>query len=186
MTDPKKCSAKEAERWIPRTRQTIVKYIQDDGAPCVNRPDPGKRRGEWLIDVPAFISWLIDHEKEKAVQAAVKKIRAVEEEAGEGGISKEEAQRRKAVADALIREIELDEAAKRVIPRDQVLEVVAREYNAVRTALYGIPSGACEEVAEIDDPAVVADLLRKKVDEAMERLQADTKGVVRRGPDAEG
>ncbi|WP_265499566.1 terminase small subunit [Paracoccus beibuensis] len=185
MADPKACSASEAAKWLPLTRQTIVKYIETHGAPCVQRADRAAGK-EWLISVPDFARWLVDWESSRAVAEAVKKFSPtgdLDDLTNPGRMDIDEAKRRKAVADAIIREIELAKVAKQVVPIEDVLEIVSREYGAVRTALFNLGPGLASDLVHETDPAVIADIIRRAVDECMERMQADTKGISAADPD---
>lgn len=155
-------------------RGTLTRWLETEGCPYVSRPDaPG---GPWGLDLPAVVEWMIDREVRKAVEKlAAKDLSAdLEEELGDGKISLDEAKRRKAVADAMIREIDLDRAAGSVVPIADITDIVGREYAAVREGMLGLGPRVAPRLVGQTEAGVIASTIRAGVDEILEALKADT------------
>lgn len=122
----KPVSLKVAAATLGLSRNTLSSWIAK-GCPVVSSAD--RDQGvEWRLDVAAIHKW--------RVEAAVKEAVAGYQTEG-GGVSKEEADRRRAVALAVLAEIEADIAQKSVVLVEDVGRLVAGEYNLVRSAILG-------------------------------------------------
>lgn len=86
------------------------------------------------------------------------------------------AERRKAVALAKTRELDLHERQLLVVPSDVVIEMVSAEYARVRTRLLAIPSEQAPRLHRLKTPAEVEDVLREIVVQALEELTRDGAG----------
>lgn len=154
------------------TRGTLTRWLDVEGCPFVSRPDvPG---GPWELELPSVVQWMVDREVRKAVEklAAQAPIPTLEEELGVI-ISLDEAKRRKAVADAMIREIDLDRAAGAVIPIADIADIVSREYAAVREGMLGLGPRVAPRLVGQTEAGVIAASIRAGVDEILATLQAD-------------
>lgn len=60
-----------------------------------------------------------------------------------------------------------------VIPINEVISVVSREYTFVRSLLRGLPSRLAKHVANQSDPETVFKMLSDAVDEVLSELQSD-------------
>lgn len=173
--DPLKSSSIQAARCLGIDRNTLAKWLEA-GAPFIERAEGNK---PWVLSVPEIIEWKMEVEKSKAVEAALRKVSpdgTVEgaiESIDDGQITLDEAKRRKAVADAVIREIQLDKEAGSVIPIEDVATVVAREYSAVRETILGIGPRVAPRIAGETDANIIAEAIREQVDESLSALQAD-------------
>ncbi|WP_147277370.1 hypothetical protein [Rhodovulum sp. 12E13] len=165
--DPRSTSVSEAARWIGVRRQTLTEWLIALGIDYSEG-----------VSVPEIFKAKIEHEKEAAVRKALAQVGVGEDGEGSGQISKEEAQRRKAVADAIIREIDMDERIGKVVPIEAVVDRVAAQYSSAREKFFAIPTGLSQEVANLDDPQVISALIRDKIDEALEELDAEAAGRV--------
>lgn len=160
--NPASVSVNEASRWIGVRRQTLT---------------------EWLIaleidysqgvSVPEIFKAKLEYEKAAAVRKALGQVGLGADGEDAGFITKEEAQRRRAVADAIIREIDMDERIEKVVPIDAVVERVAAQYAAVREKFFAIPTGLSQELVGIDDPQVISAIIREAIDDALEELDAE-------------
>ena len=172
--DPRSCTLSVAERWLGVSRQTLTKYLRDQGAPYQKAPE-GKGDG-WVVSVPDLHAWLVDKHAREAERKAVEKVAPLPDGEGlEGQMSKEEAQRRKSVADALITEMKFDREARRVVPIDAVAPAVVAVLAPARKRLMEYPQKIGREAHNRlgVDPNVVADIARDLVDEDLEALQAE-------------
>jgi len=152
----------EAASIIGVTRQTLAKWLAE-GCPAVTRAD--RSRGvDWEICIADVIDWRI----RKAVDDAVARY---EGESGE--ISREEADRRKAVAQAITAEIETDEALKRVVAVADVTDVVTQEYAALRTQLQAVGPKVAGRAATMSSAPAIQELVDETIAEALETLQHD-------------
>ena len=86
------------------------------------------------------------------------------------------AERRKAVALAKTRELDLHERQLLVVPSDVVIEMVGAEYARVRTRLLAIPSEQAPRLHRLKTVAEVEDALRGMVVQALEELTRDGAG----------
>lgn len=134
-TNPTACSLAEAERWLGVSRQTLAKWL-DRGAPVVKRAE-GKGQST-LVSVPDLWKWKLEQE----IEAAVAKVRADNESQFDPNdpdrMSKEEADRRFAVARALREEGRAMDQYGRVVPVSDVSGAVARRLSGMRQILLGL------------------------------------------------
>ena len=181
--DPNKCTLSVAERWLGTSRQTLTKYIRDQGAPYVSAPE-GKGES-WIVSVPKLHAWLIEKREKEAEQRVLDKL-APDPESPDGEMSKEEAQRRRAVADALMSEIKLDREAGRVVLIDLVKTALVSVLAPVRKRMLEYPQKIGREMNNRFgvDPNAAADVARGLVDKDLEALQAERVKIAR-DPDAE-
>ncbi|MRI57711.1 Terminase small subunit (DNA packaging protein Nu1) [Methylobacterium sp. DB1607] len=105
-------------------RNTVAKWI-DEGCPVVQRAD--RDRGiEWELSLPEIVEWRIS----RSVQSAVAGYQ------GDAGlITKEEADRRRAVANAITAEISADEALRSVVSRHDAVADMATFCQVLKTGL---------------------------------------------------
>lgn len=87
------------------------------------------------------------------------------------------ADRRKATANARLRELEYDQKVGLVVPVDAVLELVAKEYASVRTRLLAIPAEQAPRIHRCRTPAEVQDALHELIVQALEGLTQDADGA---------
>ncbi len=110
---------------------TIDAWV-DKGCPYVER---GGRGREWVFDTAAVIDWRL----ERAVKEAV----ASSSDLASGEVKKEEADRRRAVANAITAEIGADEALRQVISRHDAEGCIAAFCQVLKTGL----SNAASKIA---------------------------------------
>lgn len=88
-----------------------------------------------------------------------------------------EAQTRKEIALANLREVEAALACGAAVSISDAMELVGRDYAACRSRLLAIPYAAAPEVAPITDPHEVETVLRKAIHEALREL-SEAKHVI--------
>lgn len=169
--DPNRCSLNEAERWLGVTRQTLSKWL-DRGAPVVERPETKGK--PILVSVPELYAWsikVVEEEAEKKITETVKSILG-DANADPSKMTKEEADRRKAVAAAIREEIKAFDDSGKVIPINEVEVIVSKYVSPVREILMGLHKNLPEKLERRTTvPArISANLIRKEVDEALEAI----------------
>jgi hypothetical protein len=165
---PKPISASAAADLIGVTRQTVAGWLKKSGM------DPAAG-----VDLPALLDWKFKVERDLGRAEVEKKYAGLSKVEGEEDfIDKDEAVRRKAVADAIIREIDLDERSGRVVPIDVVTERVAAQYGAVRERFFAIPLAVSQDLVAQEDPQVIAAVIRHAIDDALEDLDAAAAGAM--------
>lgn len=91
-------------------------------------------------------------------------------------ISKAEAERRKEIALAKLREMEVDRERQRVVPVDEVAAMVVAEYAKVRTRLIGLPAKVASRAAVMKSAAEIQAMIADEVTEALKELSLDAGG----------
>ena len=157
----KRVSANELAEILGVNRHTVVEWAQKRNCPSVEAADKDAGKS-WVFDVAEVVAW-------RESQAA----EAVAEQVG-GLISKEEAQRRRAIALASMDELRLSELKKEVVRIEDVARTVTTEYALVRSSLMNIPAKIAPRVALLDNPAEIQAEIEKVINEALAALKADT------------
>lgn len=169
IVDPKACSLAEAEKWLGVSRQTLAKWL-DRGAPCVQRPEG--RGKPALVSVPDLHAWKLKTE----VDEAVKQTRADFEEdydpSNPDRMTKDEADRRFAVARALREEGKALEEFGMVVKVQYAADAVARRLSSVRQVLLRLYREAPELLMRKTGITVQVStpVLREILDDAMEEM----------------
>lgn len=122
-------SMKEASALLDRDRNTVKKWL-DQGCPYVEKADRDLGKS-WVLDLAAVVRWL----EKRAADATAAKLGAT----ADGVISEDEAKRRRAVAQAVIAEIEASEVLKAVVPVSFVIERISKDYGELRAKLMSLP-----------------------------------------------
>ncbi|WP_296645201.1 hypothetical protein [Roseinatronobacter sp.] len=118
--------------------------------------------------LPEFLKWKFRYEREQGFEEASKKFEGITSAGDiEGVISLEEAKRRRAVADAAIREIDLDERAEKVAPIDVMQQQFADVLGRARERLYDIPGACAPDLVSMDDAVEIEELLMSRIDDAV-------------------
>lgn len=134
---------------------------------------PAEKQGNaWAIRLGNVLAW----REEQAVAKALAKVGAVSDDGKDFKEIQEEYKARKTKAEALRAEIELDETLKDVVRVSDVSDAVSEILQEVRTSLMALPASAAGRIAQIDDPAECAELLREMVDDALRAL-ASREGI---------
>jgi hypothetical protein len=149
-----------------------------DGLPY--EKEPVKRGESYQFDIADVHKWVLAYERalleEKFTEAAAMSAKAGS--APGGGETKEEADRRKAIAQANIAEIEEAKEAGAVVPIDVVITMVTDDYAQLRAGLESLGNQLADRTAPITNPAqvqTVADkLVRKTVSKLVPRIPGIT------------
>ncbi len=172
-------SASALATFLDVDRGTVKRWI-DAGMPRVSEPE-GKG-GSYMLDVADVVKWLMG-------KAAADAKPAPAGPGPEDGLSlppgyetKEEADRRRAVALANIAEIEEEEAAKRVVPIEAVADLMAAERINARTKLENLGATLAGRTAKITDAAQIKELADRLVREAVDCLVGDVSPLMADGP----
>lgn len=129
-------------------RNTLAKWL-DQGAPAAQRAD--RVRGlEWELSIADIVDWRI----RKAVDDA---LAAYQGDGPAGLIAEAEAKRRKAVAEAIVAEIEADEALRHVVGVADVTDAVTALFARIRSLMTGLGAKIAGRAATMTSaPAIQA------------------------------
>lgn len=140
---------------LNKDRNTVQKWM-DNGCPYVQKAD--KRLNiPWQIDISEVVKWL----EERAGNAAAEKFGA----STDGSTSEDEAKRRRAVAQAVVAELDMLERLRAVVPISFVMDAIAKDYNEIRSRLMTIPDALAGNVAPN-----LASKIRKIADEHIRKV----------------
>lgn len=161
-TSARHMSLKQLATFLNRDRNTVMKYL-DQGMPAVEKADR-VRGAAWVIDSAEAVRWL----EERAAKNVADRF---------GGdlktVSKEDAERRDAVAKMIIREVDAAESAKMVAKISGMLDLIRRDYAELRLRLMSIPDTLAGKVdAKIS--AKIRDVAEVQIRAALAALVADT------------
>lgn len=161
-TSARHMSLKQLATFLNRDRNTVMKYL-DQGMPAVEKADRD-RGAAWVIDSADAVRWL----EERAAKNVADRF---------GGdlktVSKEDAERRDAVAKMIIREVDAAESAKMVAKISVMLDLIRRDYAELRLRLMSIPDTLAGKVdAKIS--AKIRDVGEEQIRAAIAALVADT------------
>lgn len=144
---------------IGRDRNTIAKW-PDKGCPFVQKADK-EANIPWVFDVAAVVKWLEDQATAKAISKY---------ENAEGQTTEAEGKRRKAVAAAILEEIEVLKQLKSVVPVDHVIASISKDYAEIKSIIMKIP----DVIAANVDSAIAGHVRRvadKQIRDVMDALQ---------------
>lgn len=163
-------SLKELASFLERDRNTITNWLKF-GLPYVEKADRDLGKA-WSFDTAEVVRWL----EKRAADAAAEKLGAT---GLDGKTSEDEAKRRRAVAAAIITELEAAEAVKTVVRVSHVVDRIANDYAEIRSRLMSLPdaiSGRVEtkvaqKVREIADEQVRSALKTLRVDRDFQQAE---------------
>jgi phage terminase Nu1 subunit (DNA packaging protein) len=158
--NPRIVSLQQAALLLDRDRNTITKWISQ-GLPTVGAADKSQGKS-WELDLAQVVRWM--EERAAAVAAAGVTIDPT-------GMPKEEADRRRAVALAGLAELELEEARRSVAKIDDIADLVAGEYAAVRASLQAIPAKLATRLIGQTDPNTIQIEVEDSIRYALESLR---------------
>ena len=143
-------------------RNTLAKWL-DQGCPAVTRAD--RDRGiEWELEIPAIVDWRIT----RAVEDALASYGGEE-----GMISKDEADRRRAVANAITAEVAADEALRSVVHRHEAEADMAAFCQALKTGLSNSSSRIAARAASVSSAPEIEDLCHVELNRAFDAAEAE-------------
>lgn len=128
-------SVKQAGTLLNRDRNTINKWL-DQGCPFVTKADRALGIA-WELDIADVVRWL----EQRAGDAAAEKFGGEE-----GKTSEDEAKRRRAVAQAVVAELDMLERLRSVVPVGMVLDAWSKDYSEIRGKLMSIPDAIAGNV----------------------------------------
>lgn len=156
---------------LGKERSTITRWIEQEGAPVVSRPEDGSTAA-YEIDPPAFIEWMIGREAERRVQKLLKD-RAKESVPGDGVDPQEwsegTSKRFRAVYIALREKLRYDQEIAKVVEAEIIQATVAEEFANLRAVLASMPSRLRKRGVQRH----VIDMVMDCVNEALKALSAD-------------
>lgn len=162
----KQVNAKELADILGMTRHTVVEYATKRGMPYVQAAD--RNAGTpWLFDTAQIFDW----HREQAIQESLQYSGVA---SGPDEIPKEEADRRKAVAQAALAEVELDEVKRTVVKVDDVAGIVAAEYAEVRSVLMNVPAKVAPTCAAYTKATEIQDEIERAIADALDGMRYDT------------
>ncbi len=157
-------SVKQAATLLNRDRNTIQKWL-DKGCPHVTKAD--RDLGiPWELDLAEVVRWL----EERAADTAAERFGGTED----GKTSEDEAKRRRAVAQAVVAELDMLERLRSVVPIADVLDTWAKDYAAIRDKLMSIPDAVAANV----DPTIarhVSEIVEKHIRTVLGSLKTESK-----------
>ena len=147
---------------LGRSLPTVDSWVRQ-GCPVVER---GGRGRQWRFNVSDVMQWRI----KRAVADAVAKF-----DTPTGQITKDEADRRRAVAQAITAEVEADETLRSVVAVADAADQVAKEYAAVRAALLGLGARVSEAAAAATSAPAIQELVDAEIITTLEGLTDDAR-----------
>lgn len=148
-------SLSEAAGILGKHRNTVAKWLEQ-GCPAVTRAD--RARGiEWALSIPDVVGWLIARAAEDAAVTA----------GGEaGGITRDEADRRKAVAQAVAAEVATAELLDDVVNRHEAAADIASFAVALRSGLASVSGKIAGRTASMTVPAEIQEFVEAEINKA--------------------
>lgn len=139
---------------------TIDAWIRKN-CPVVER---GSRGRQWRFDSAAVIDWRIKQAVDAATSGLLDK---------DGKTSKDEADRRRAVANAITAEVEADEMLKSVVSRFDAESCVADFCQALRSGFSNAGSKIAGRAAAMTSPTEIRDLCEAEFNRSFEAAEKD-------------
>ncbi|MFX0543174.1 hypothetical protein ACEWPM_015780 [Roseovarius sp. S4756] len=175
-TDPRRCSLAEAEKWLGVSRQTLVKWL-DRGAPAVERPEAKGKLA--IVSVPDLYKWSLERSVDEAEARLKEQIdnMGIDAEADPSRMPKEEADRRKAVPEALRSELRLANDAGNLVPIEDVGPAVALHLAPVRERLMGLHKELPEKLERRTGVSarISTNMIRKEIDACLADISKEVK-----------
>ena len=138
----------------------VDKWIAD-GCPFVDR---GSKGIPWRFDIARVFEWRIER-RAAEVSAAF---------TGEGGlVSRDEADRRRALAQAIVAELDADDRLNTTVNRDDMLEDVAGFCHVLHSGLGNAASRIAARAATMASPAEIEDLAKSEMNRAFEAAEVE-------------
>jgi phage terminase Nu1 subunit (DNA packaging protein) len=141
-------------------RATVSAWIRR-GCPVVSKADRSLKK-EWALDLAAVVEWRIKRAVDDAVGGLL---------SPDGKVSKDEADRRKAVAQARLAEVELDERIGAVILVADAQENSADFAQALRSGLDNVAVKCAGRTATMNDPNEIRQFIEDEINRAMRVAQ---------------
>lgn len=156
-------SLKELAAILDRDRNTVSKWL-DAGLPYVDKADRDLGKA-WSFDTAEVVRWL----EKRAADTAAEKLGA---SGLDGKTSEEEAKRRRAVAAAVITELEAAEAVRTVVRISHVVDRISADYAEIRDGVMSLPDAIAGRVEAKIAPKV-REIADKHVRNVLKNLRVD-------------
>lgn len=148
---------------LDRDRNTIVKWV-DNGLPYIEKADRDLGK-PWIFDSAEVVRWL----EKRAADVTAEKLG---DSTLDGKTSTEEAKRRRAVAEAVVSEIEAAEAIRTVVRVSHIVEKIASDYSEIRNRLMSLPDSIAGRV-DATVSQKVKDVADEQIRIALKALRTD-------------
>lgn len=149
--------------FLDRDRNTIVKWV-DNGLPYIEKADRDLGK-PWIFDSAEVVRWL----EKRAADVTAEKLG---DNALDGKTSTEEAKRRRAVAEAVVSEIEAAEAIRTVVRVSHIVEKIASDYSEIRNRLISLPAAIAGRI-DATVSQKVKDVADERIRIALKALRTD-------------
>lgn len=132
-----------------------------DGCPFIDR---GSKGIPWRFDIARVFEWRIERRADEVSAAFT----------GEGGlVSREEADRRRALAMAIVAELDADDRLNTTVNRDDILEDVAGFCGVLHNGLGNAASRIASRAAKMASAAEIEDLAKVEMNRAFEAAEVE-------------
>jgi terminase small subunit / prophage DNA-packing protein len=159
---PKTYSLAHASAELGVHRNTLAKWIEQ-GCPVAQKAD--RSRGvEWKIALPVVFAWRID----RAVSEAVASYQD-----DNGKITKDEADRRRAIALAVVSEVEADEALDTVVARQDAEGDLGAFCLVLKTALSHAAAKIAARAAAVASAPEIQELCETELNRAFDSAKGE-------------
>ncbi len=153
-------SAAQCALLLDHDRGTIQKWLSQ-GCPFVTQANRALGMA-WELDLAEVVKW----REEVAAKTVAEKFG----DTPDGQMTEEEAKRRRAVAQAVVAELDMLERLKAVIPVSDALDLWVKDYSRIKAKAMSLP----DKIAVAVDPAI-SDHVRALADKAMREVLASLK-----------
>ncbi|MGQ3049833.1 MAG: hypothetical protein ACT6Q8_24340 [Niveispirillum sp.] len=145
---------------LGKSRNIVRRWISE-GMPVVQKPDNAIDGSGWQLDIAAVFSWREDQARAAGGGA-------------DGEISKDEAARRKLVAEAELAEFNLGRVRRETLLLGDVVSAVTDEYADVRARVRALPARLASRLAGAEQDEIFR-ILRAEIDECLSVLSYDAR-----------
>lgn len=142
------------------TSLVTVDAYRRRGMPYVSRGAKGRA---WSYDTATVIKWLRDQD-----------VAAIQGDAA--GVTLDEAQRRKTIAEAMKAEYEVAAIRRETVTIAEIEDMLGEELGRVRSRLLAVPARVAPACADATDAAAIEALLAEEIGDALSEITADALG----------
>jgi len=169
-------SLTETASLLGKHRNTVKGWLSQ-GCPVVTKAD--RARGvEWALSIPDVVGWLVDRAAKDAADGA---------EGDVSRISKDEADRRKAVAQAIAEEVNTAELLDEVLNRHDAAADIAAFAVSLRAGLASVSGKIAGRAASMTVPAEIQEFIEAEMNKAFSAAQEElAKGWADAEPEGDG
>jgi phage terminase Nu1 subunit (DNA packaging protein) len=147
-------SGREAAEWLKMHTRTIEGWANNQKI----------KKGPDGYPLLACFAYALEQERERAKR---------KEKAESGGDELREAQIRKTLAEAMIKELELEERKGQLIEINEAIGEVKDAFARIKSKLTAIPSRVALELSGLSNPKAISVLLEGVIDEVLQELSTD-------------